>query len=249
MKVITHGSAFTGIGMFDYAAERAGIKTIWQIEKNEFRQKVLKLRYPNAKLYKDITTVKRLKSVDIISAGFPCTDVSIANSNATDIDGENTGLWKYVVKITSHVKPIAVIFENSPELLKKGFEKFLYDFQRLGYDVWWKCLYASQFGYPHKRKRLYGICYDSHKIGWEKIQIFIEEFEKESRKQIEKKIDLGACFSGTTRIKSQCKNYTEFLRMDNGNSDNVDRLEAIGDSIVWECAFPIFKSLKKIIQL
>jgi DNA (cytosine-5)-methyltransferase 1 len=244
--LLTHGSLFTGIGMFDYAAEKAGIKNVWQCEINPYRQKILKLRF-NEKIYKDIKKLKRPGRVDIVSAGFPCTDVSRANANGTDIDGENTGLYKHLVRIVQTIKPTAVIFENSPELLKKGFEKILYDFYGLGYNVWWDCFYASQFGYPQKRKRLYAVCTNSNKIGRKEVEIFSQKLKEACSNKKSERFILGVTFNGVAGSELQSPNYSDFLRMDNGDSNRVDRLEAIGDSIIWEIAYNIFKTLKIIL--
>ena len=41
MSELTHGSLFAGFGMFDYAANKAGIFTKWTVENNEFCNKLL----------------------------------------------------------------------------------------------------------------------------------------------------------------------------------------------------------------
>jgi len=52
-KPLTHGSLFAGIGGFDLGFERAGIKTVWQVEIDPFCQKVLEKHWPNTQRFQD----------------------------------------------------------------------------------------------------------------------------------------------------------------------------------------------------
>jgi len=77
-----HGSLFSGIGGFDLAAEWMGWENIFHCEWNDFSQKVLKHNFPNSECFGDISTTDFTKyenKIDIISGGFPCQDISIAN--------------------------------------------------------------------------------------------------------------------------------------------------------------------------
>lgn len=54
---MTFGSLFAGIGGFDLGLERAGMKPLWQVEKDEWCQKILKKHWPEVKRYGDIREV------------------------------------------------------------------------------------------------------------------------------------------------------------------------------------------------
>ncbi|MBA7577413.1 hypothetical protein ES708_19265 [subsurface metagenome] len=54
---LTHFSLFSGIGGFDLAAEWAGFRTVGQVEKNPYRQKVLRKYWPDVPLWEDIRDV------------------------------------------------------------------------------------------------------------------------------------------------------------------------------------------------
>lgn len=56
MKRMTHGSLFAGVGGFDLGFERAGIKTVWQVEIDQFCRKVLEKHWPNTKRFHDVTS-------------------------------------------------------------------------------------------------------------------------------------------------------------------------------------------------
>lgn len=51
---MTHASLFTGIGGFDLAAQWMGWQNIFQVEIDEWCQKLLKQNFPHAERYKDI---------------------------------------------------------------------------------------------------------------------------------------------------------------------------------------------------
>ena len=71
MKV-THGSLFSGIGGIDLGFEWAGIETRWQVEIDEYCQKLLSIRFPHTEKFTDVRKVgvHNLEKVDIISGVF-----------------------------------------------------------------------------------------------------------------------------------------------------------------------------------
>jgi DNA (cytosine-5)-methyltransferase 1 len=154
------GSLFSGRGGFEIGASNAGIKTKWTCEIDEFLRHKLKRIIPDAIHYADINNVSNPEKVQIVSAGFPCQDISISNQTGKKgIKGTRSGLWAEVCRITNEVKPLYLVLENSPELLKQGFEYVLSNLSAIGYNAEWDCWRAADFGYPHNRKRLYVVAY------------------------------------------------------------------------------------------
>ena len=147
---LTHGSLFSGIGGFEVGAERAGIKTIWNCEFEDFQSNVLKKIDKDAEQYRDIRTANITRYVDIISGGFPCQDISVAGK-MVGIKGERSGLWSEMWRTIRVVRPKYVIIENSPALLIRGFEQVLCDLSKIGYDAEWQVISNIAFGYPHRK--------------------------------------------------------------------------------------------------
>ena len=157
---MTHGSLFSGIGGFEWGAKYAGIETIWNCEIAKFQRKVLSKNFPNVKQYEDIRDVVRPKYADIVSGGFPCQDISVARKGK-GIKGERSGLWKEMCRVIREIRPKYIIIENSPALTIRGLDTVLCDLSQAGYNAEWRCLSNSEFGFPHKRERIYIIAYSN----------------------------------------------------------------------------------------
>jgi site-specific DNA-cytosine methylase len=96
--------------------------------------------------------------IDVISAGFPCQDISSAGAGA-GIDGERSGLWREVVRIAGEVRPRFLWLENSPLLVGRGLARVLGDIAGLGMHARWGTLGADDVGAPHIRKRMWVVAY------------------------------------------------------------------------------------------
>ena len=183
---MTHGSLFSGIGGFELGAQWCGIDTLWNCEIEKYQGEILKKKFPHAKRYTDIKETTGIEYVDIISGGFPCQDISISGEGV-GITGSRSGLWNEMYRIIREVRPKFIIAENSPMLLSRGFEQVLCDLSEAGYNAEWKCIQNSDFGFDHKRERIYIIAY-SKQIGLQsrqlqrgnKIKTIFSETSKES---------------------------------------------------------------------
>jgi DNA (cytosine-5)-methyltransferase 1 len=92
--------------------------------------------------------------IDIVSGGFPCTDISCAGKRA-GIEGEHFGLWKHMARIIGEAKPAFAFIENSPHLRTKGLQTVLQDLAALGFDAEWDCISAGSLGAWHRRDRMW----------------------------------------------------------------------------------------------
>ena len=78
--MLTLGSLFDGIGGWLLAARHAGVTPVWASEIEPFPCSVTARHFPDVKQLGDITQIDpdTLTPVDIICAGSPCQDLSIA---------------------------------------------------------------------------------------------------------------------------------------------------------------------------
>ncbi len=157
---MTHGSLFTGIGGFDLGFERAGIKTLWQVEQDKHCIEVLVNHWQNIKRYTDVKGVGKhnLQTVDIISGGFPCQDVSVAGKRG-GLQASRSGLFFEAARIIEELQPIWFVLENVPGLFSsnKGedFKTIITSLSELGYCVAWRVLDSKYFGVPQERRRVF----------------------------------------------------------------------------------------------
>lgn len=245
-----HGSLFSGIGGFDLAAEWMGWENVFHCEWNEFGQKILKHYWPKAISYGDITktdfTIHR-GTIDVLTGGFPCQDISFANPKAIGIQGKRSGLWSQYARAIREIRPRFVVFENSPMLVVRGFERVLQDFSGMGYDVEWRSFYASEYGFPHHRKRIYGVAYAPGL----RPENFIKEggIIHKSLYHFNKK---GCYENEATNLPLSLKRFNsksnfENIQLHDGFSKELDKdsIMGFGNAVVPTIPFSIFKAIEQ----
>ncbi len=168
MKVL---DLFAGIGGFSLGLERAGMETVAFCEIEDYPRKVLAKHWPGVPIYSDIRelTSERLRAdgiigIDVITAGFPCQDISVAGKGA-GIEGERSGLWSEIDRLAGELRPKYLILENVAALLSRGLDKVLGDLAEIGYDAEWHCIPASHLGAPHRRDRWWCVAYTNSQRG------------------------------------------------------------------------------------
>src|SRR3954468_9863595 len=116
--MFTFGSLFAGIEGFGAGFEAAGMKCAWQVELEPDCRSVLARHFPDVDRFADVREVGRhnLKPVDIVCGGFPCQDLSVAGKRK-GLEGERSGLFYEMVRVTDELRPSFLIWENVPGLL------------------------------------------------------------------------------------------------------------------------------------
>jgi DNA (cytosine-5)-methyltransferase 1 len=129
-------------------------------------------------------------SVDVVTGGFPCQDISQCGSGA-GIDGERSGLWLDMARIIREVRPRFVLLENSPMLTSRGLGRVLGDLAKMGMDAKWGVFRASSIGAAHHRARIFMVAYpNGAKLEGLDIQKPIQiDTEESRRRQFARAID------------------------------------------------------------
>ena len=154
---------FAGIGGFSYAAENlvGGFKTVQFIEIDPYCQQILNKNFPNIPIHDDITTYRAEPySADIITGGFPCTDISVAGRQEGITEATRSGLWFQLIRTIRMVRPKYFILENVSAILTNGMDIVLRDIYETGlYECEWCCIPSSFVGACHQRDRWWLIAY------------------------------------------------------------------------------------------
>lgn len=158
-------SLFAGIGGFDLGLERAGgFRTVAFCEIDPFCQQVLAQHWPGVPIYHDVRELTAAQlasdgiSVDVVTGGFPCQDISIAGRGA-GIGGTKSSLWFEFARLIGEIRPRFALIENSPKLRSRGLDTLLRSLDAIGFNAEWDCIPAKYVGAPHRRDRIWILAY------------------------------------------------------------------------------------------
>lgn len=159
MNVPTHLSLFSGIGGLDIAAEMAGFRTVGQCEWADYPTKVLEKHWPDVPRWRDIRTLTGgnfyertgLRTVDVVSGGFPCQPVSVAGKRRGKDDDRY--LWPEMFRVIQELRPAWVVGENVAGLVTLGLDEVLSDLESIGYACQAFIIPACAVDSAHRRDR------------------------------------------------------------------------------------------------
>lgn len=227
---------FSGIlvGGFSLGLERTGgFETVAFCEIEEFPRKVLRKHWPDVPIYEDVRelTAERLAAdgitVDVITGGFPCQDISIAGSQKGINSETRSGLWSEIIRLSCELRPQYIIVENVANLLSgpndnpgKWFSRILGDLATIRYDAEWENIPAAAVGASHRRERVWLVAYpdkNKHSIYGKSRQ---GRFTQESHR--------GDLFN----IWEKWRTEPRVDRMVDGVPGSMDRCAALGNAVV-----------------
>ena len=164
--MITAVSLFAGVGGFDLALERAGVKVVASVEWDKKAQDVLRRHFPDSTIFGDISGVTGEELIKcgfepsngIITGGFPCQDLSVAGKRA-GLGGARSGLFWEICRLLDETRAQNFILENVPGLLSSNqgadMAVVLEALVERGYRVAYRVLDAQHFGVPQRRRRVF----------------------------------------------------------------------------------------------
>ena len=177
---ITFIDLFAGIGGFHLAFHKSGAKCVFASEWDDFARKTYEHNFIKIepKLFKngnfagDITKVNAsdIPDFDVLTGGFPCQPFSQAGLKKGFTEMRGT-LFFDIARILKEKQPKAFFIENVRGLLNHDNGKTFATIKRiieeeLGYSFFYKIIYASDFGVPQHRPRLFMVGFKDKNISF-----------------------------------------------------------------------------------
>jgi DNA (cytosine-5)-methyltransferase 1 len=248
------GSLFSGIGGLELGLEWSGLgHTIWQVERNKYCLGVLEKHWPHVERYTDVKTVGKhnLSPVDLICGGFPCQDVSAAGKGA-GLSGSQSGLWYEFLRIVKELRPGWVVVENVASGAKRWVDAVRGQLELEDYATFPVPLSAADCGAPHLRRRIFIMAHtdNSRRYGGfgprEKLPRGIES--EDSGKVVAHTDGKQAQRAPESRKERNPWAVEPGVgRVANGVSGRVDRIKALGNAVVPQCAQVIGEFIKAML--
>lgn len=213
-----------------------------------------------------------IKSVDLLTGGFPCQPFSCAGKRGGTEDDRY--LWPEMLRAIHEVKPQWVLAENVPGILSinggLAFEGVCTDLEAEGYEVIPLVIPACGKGAPHQRYRIWIVARDKNSVDG-RVRRRDHGPEESEGERLESKIQIKRSnrhasdtaqklFNGCGDRRSEgwgeySNDYwqehwyevaTSFCRVDDGLPrvvDRVNRLMALGNAIVPQVAYEIIRAI------
>ncbi|WP_228714362.1 DNA cytosine methyltransferase, partial [Prauserella endophytica] len=154
------GSLCTGVAGLDLGvAAVLGGRIAWYSEVDPHAAAILAARLPGVANLGDLRAVDftSVAPVEVLTAGFPCQDISAAGRRAGIEKGARSGLWHSILDAIRVLRPRLVVVENVAALRWKngGLDRVLAGLAEAGYDAVWRCVRAADIGAAHRRERVF----------------------------------------------------------------------------------------------
>jgi len=276
MEPLTLLDLFSGIGGFSYAAEHlvGGFKTVAFCDSDEPCRKVLRKHWPDVPIFTDVRSLTAQdiqplcpNGLSLITAGFPCQDLSVAGKQA-GYDGERSVLFYEIIRLARELRPKFLLLENVRNLLshKDGetFQETLFQIAKAGYDAEWAVIPANHLGACHRRERIWIVAHRnevaSHRneVASHRNEVAAHANDKGLQGQRpECQLSEGggerqASWSNRGPMLSpEWRSYLSkpvLRRGDDGLSNRVDRLKQLGNSIVPQVAAVPLRRVKELAE-
>lgn len=167
----TVAELFAGVGGFRIGLAQSGWQTVFSNQwepstKSQHASDVYVSRFgPDGHTNVDIAQVKDIPGqIDLLVGGFPCQDYSVAKSLNTSkgLEGKKGVLWWEILRLVQKKKPKFIFLENVDRLLKspsaqrgRDFAVMLKTLGDEGYQIEWRVVSASDYGFPQRRIRVF----------------------------------------------------------------------------------------------
>lgn len=216
-----------------------GWGNVFSSEIDNYCNKITKQHFPNCIQHGDIRTTDFTiykGRIDIITGGDPCQ----GNSVIGKMEGENYEgfLWPEMFRCIVEATPWFVVNENVGGSISNGIlDRKISDLDHIGYTCWPPLVIPANFvGASHTRKRVWLVAHRTEGRLERRDGISKERHREAKIRPIQTLVDYK---DGAICVKP------EFLRNYDGVSHRVDRIKGLGNAIVPQVAYEIFKAIEQ----
>jgi DNA (cytosine-5)-methyltransferase 1 len=156
---LTVAGLFAGIGGIELGLHEAGHESVLLCEVDSGASTVLRTRFPDVRWVHDVLDLKTVGDVDLVTAGFPCQDLSQAGRTA-GIRGGNSGLVGHVFRLLDARRrgPRWLLLENVSFMLQldhgRGMRFLVDELEARGFRWAYRVVDTQAFGLPQRRQRV-----------------------------------------------------------------------------------------------
>ncbi len=234
---------FSGIGGITLALS-GYVRPTAYCEIDRYAQAVLLSRMadgmlPTAPIWDDVTTLTgqhfQGARIDIIYGGFPCQDISTVGRGA-GLAGKRSGLFYEIIRLCGELRPSFVFLENVPAITVRGGVDCIAELTRAGYDCRWCIIQTPK---------------DSRIASGHRWFILAKAIGAglQGGASVEKTTSDGVGKENAMRPTEETfsrlirETAPDVLRMDHGIPFALDRIKALGNSVVPQQARQAFEYL------
>lgn len=159
MSKLAVAGLFAGIGGIELGLHDAGHETALLCEWDGTARRVLEHRFPTIPLACDVAELDSIPRVDLVTAGFPCQDLSQAGRTA-GIRGTRSGLVDHVFRLLDGADPGPrwLLLENVSFMLSldrgEAMRWLTEQLEQRGYSWAYRVVDTRAFGLPQRRQRV-----------------------------------------------------------------------------------------------
>lgn len=152
-------SLFSGVGGIEEGLAQAGLPNlVGMCDSWPAAQAVLERHHPDVPLRADVRALHHFEGASLVTAGFPCTDLSQAGRTA-GLDGLASTLVRDVLDLLPVAKPEWILIENVPNMLALGCGRAMAEITTSltasGYRWAYRVIDTRSSGLPQRRRRVY----------------------------------------------------------------------------------------------
>lgn len=150
---------FAGIGGFELGFSRAGLENVLLCEIDEAARAVLESRFEGTDIVGDVSDLRAFPDdVDLVSAGFPCQNLSMAGDKS-GISGTKSTIVDELFRLLETRLVRWVVIENVYFMLHlnkgAGIAYTLKRLEMLGYSWAYRVVDSRSFGLAQRRRRVF----------------------------------------------------------------------------------------------